>query len=208
MSNTVITTKPSRHSLTKRIHTTTSKITGLFVLLHLLNHLFALAGAEKHIQIMNMLRLIYRHPLVETLLIAAVVCQIITGVILFVNGRKLRKGLMEHLQAWSGLYMSFFFVIHALAVFVLGRYLVGVDTNFYFAAAGLQQLPAVLFFAPYYSMSILSFGVHITCSLQGVAAKRYGRKTAQQLTVVLICLTVMATCLILLAFSGLLYPIS
>ncbi len=202
MATTVTTTKPSRQSPAKMIHTTTSKIIGLFVLLHLLNHLFALAGPQKHIEIMEILRLIYRQPLGETLLITAVVFQIITGVMLFVKGRKLRKNLFEHLQAWSGLYLSFFLVVHVLAVLVLGRQILKVETDYYFASAGLQQLPSVLFFAPYYSTSILSFGIHITCSLRQVVSREYGWKVAKVLTVILLCLTISVTALIMLAFAG------
>lgn len=43
-----------------------------FVLLHLSNHLLSLAGTSAHIEAMELLRKIYRQPILETILLGTV----------------------------------------------------------------------------------------------------------------------------------------
>jgi len=57
--------------------------------------------------------------------------------------------------------MAVFFLIHVGAV-MGGRYILELDTNFYFGAVGLNTFPFTLFFLPYYSLAILSFFGHIS----------------------------------------------
>ncbi|MCR6640756.1 MAG: hypothetical protein NVV82_17625 [Sporocytophaga sp.] len=70
---------------------------------------------------------------------------------------------MKKIQVWSGLYLAVFFFFHITAV-ILGRYLLQLDTNFYFGAAGLNTFPFNLFFLPYYALAILSFFGHIAAT--------------------------------------------
>lgn len=146
--------------LTRRIHYYSGVIIALFVVLHLANHAFSLIGVEKHVEVMAQLRKIYRNVFVETLLLCAVGVQIFSGIQLYRSRFKIAKGFYEKLQLWSGLYLAMFFVIHLSAVMV-GRFLLKLDTNFYFGAAGLNYFPFNLFFIPYYSFAIFSFFAHI-----------------------------------------------
>lgn len=144
----------------KRLHYVSGLTITVFVGLHLCNHLCSLYGAEKHIEVMNTLRLFYRNLLAETVLIAAVLVQVFSGIRLFRAGRKTAVSRFDKLQLWTGLYLAFFFIIHLSAVFG-GRYLLHLDTNFYFGVAGLNSFPLNLFFIPYYGLAILSFFGHI-----------------------------------------------
>ena len=144
----------------KKLHFITGLTITLFVGLHLFNHFFSLFGADRHIEIMNSLRPIYRNKLVETVLIIAVIIQIFSGIKLFRTNRKLATTFFDKLQIWTGLYLATFFVIHLSAVFV-GRLILNLDTNFYFGVAGLNSFPFNLFFIPYYSLAIISFFGHI-----------------------------------------------
>lgn len=63
----------------KKIHYISGLTIILFIGLHLFNHLFSLFGAEKHIELMNSLRVIYRNIFVEAILLLAVLTQIISG---------------------------------------------------------------------------------------------------------------------------------
>lgn len=144
----------------RKFHYFSAIIITAFIVLHLVNHAASLISIDTHIDLMNQLRKLYRHPVAEWLLIIAVLFQIFSGIRLFLIQRKTAKGFFERLQLWSGLYLAFFFVIHLSAVFA-GRYLLKLDTNFYFGTAGLNKFPFNLFFIPYYSLAVLSFFSHI-----------------------------------------------
>lgn len=146
--------------LTRRIHYYSGITIALFVTLHLTNHAFSLMGIEKHIEVMTQLRKVYRNIFAEILLLSAVCVQIFSGIQLYRSRFKIAKGFYERLQLWSGLYLAIFFVIHLSAVMV-GRFILQLDTNFYFGAAGLNQFPFNLFFIPYYSLAIFSLFAHI-----------------------------------------------
>ncbi len=146
--------------LTRRIHYYSGITIASFVILHLMNHAVSLIGIEKHIEVMTQLRKIYRNIFAEILLLSAVSVQIFSGIQLYRSRFKIAKGFYEKLQLWSGLYLAIFFVIHLSAVMV-GRFILKLDTNFYFGAAGLNHFPFNLFFIPYYSFAIFSFFAHL-----------------------------------------------
>ena len=144
----------------KSIHFVSGVLLATFIGLHLFNHACALFGAELHIGVMQTLRKLYRHTLVETVLLLAVATQIYSGLRLFLIRGGLVFGFFEKLQLWSGLYLAFFFIIHVGAVMV-GRGLLGLETNFYFGVAGLNTFPLNIFFVPYYALAIISFFGHL-----------------------------------------------
>lgn len=144
----------------KSLHYFSGIVISVFVAFHLLNHAVSVFGAEQHIAVMKLLRVVYRNVFIETLLLAAVLVQIITGLWLFNKGRKWASTFFEKLQLWSGLYLAIFFVIHLSAV-LGGRWVLHLDTNYYFGVAGLNTFPFNLFFIPYYGLAVLSFFGHI-----------------------------------------------
>jgi hypothetical protein len=144
----------------KKIHYISGLTITLFVGLHLFNHFTSIFGTDKHIEIMNILRQFYRNIFIETILLFAVLVQIISGLKLFKTNRKLVNTSFEKLHIWTGLYLAIFFVIHLSAV-LGGRYFLHLDTNFYFGVAGLNSFPTNLFFIPYYGLAIISFFGHI-----------------------------------------------
>lgn len=145
----------------KKIHYLSGLILSIFVGFHLFNHAWSVFGATQHIQIMNALRIVYRNIFIETLLLSAVFAQIVSGLKLFMARRKNAKTRFEQLQIYSGLYLAFFFIIHVSAV-LAGRFLLKLDTNFYFGVAGVNTFPFSLFFIPYYGFAILAFFGHIS----------------------------------------------
>ena len=144
----------------KKIHYFSGVIVSTFVVIHLFNHFFALFGAAEHIEMMNKLRVLYRNIFAETVLLIAVVMQIISGLKLFIIKRKSTKRGFDKLQIWTGLYLAIFFIIHLSAI-LAGRYVLQLDTNFYFGVAGLNTFPFNLFFIPYYGLAIFCFFGHI-----------------------------------------------
>ena len=146
--------------LTKKLHYFSGLTITIFTGIHLFNHAWSVFGVDEHIKLMKILRLIYRNIFVEIILLSAVLIQIISGIKLFIVNRKMAVSRFEKLQVWSGLYLALFFVIHITAVFG-GRFILKLDTNFYFGVAGLNTFPFNLFFVPYYGLAIISFFGHI-----------------------------------------------
>ncbi|RIW13399.1 hypothetical protein D0X99_16645 [Algoriphagus lacus] len=145
----------------RKVHFLSGLIISVFIGMHLINHGSAVLGEEKHIEVMNSFRKIYRNVFLETILISAVVVQIFSGLSLFRSRKNQVRSFFENLPYWSGLYLAFFLLIHLSAVF-FGRLVLDLDTNFYFGAAGLNTFPYNLFFIPYYSLAIVSFFGHIS----------------------------------------------
>ncbi|MFK8036767.1 MAG: hypothetical protein AB8B74_00630 [Crocinitomicaceae bacterium] len=145
----------------KKLHYFSGITISIFVGLHLFNHSYSLFGAKAHIELMNDLRIGYRNIIAETILLFAVIIQIISGIKLFLKKRKTELDFFGKLQIWTGLYLAIFLLIHLSAVF-LGRLLLNLDTNFYFGVAGLNTFPLNLFFIPYYGLGIISFFGHIS----------------------------------------------
>jgi hypothetical protein len=118
----------------KKIHYISGLTIALFVGLHLFNHICSIFGGDKHIEIMNVLRHFYRNFFVETILLLAVLVQLISGLKLFRTNIKIAKTNFEKLHIWTGLYLAIFFVIHLSAI-LGGRLFLHLDTNFYFGVA-------------------------------------------------------------------------
>jgi hypothetical protein len=144
----------------KRIHYISGLIITIFIGLHLFNHAYGIFGADKHIELMNTLRVFYRNVLVECVLLCCVILQIYSGLKLFWVNRKTATTLFNRLHIWTGLYLAIFLVIHLGAV-LAGRFYFHLDTNYYFGVAGLNSFPLNLFFIPYYALAIFSFFGHI-----------------------------------------------
>jgi succinate dehydrogenase/fumarate reductase cytochrome b subunit len=84
----------------KKIHYISGLIITLFVGLHLFNHFCSIIGANKHIEVMNVLRLFYRNSFIETVLLLAVLVQIFSGLKLFKTNRKIANTFFEKLHIW------------------------------------------------------------------------------------------------------------
>lgn len=141
----------------KTIHYWSGITLSVFIGFHLFNQLMSLIGADAHIKVMQAFRTVYRHPVVETVLLAAVLFQVVTGLKMVFTPK--RSSIAEKIQVYSGLYLSFFLLFHVGAV-LYGRWL-GMDTRFYFAAAGLNMYPATLFFIPYYLLAVAAITLHV-----------------------------------------------
>ena len=186
-----------RPDLPRTLHRGAAVAAGLYVLVHVLNHLLALDGIETHIAFMQAARKVTRIPAVEALLLAAVAVQAGSGLRLLWRRRGQRRLSFARLQALSGAYLVFFLAVHVVSV-LFGRAVLHLDTNFYFAAAGLQVNPYPLFFVPYYGLAVAALFVHLACVLRRVAAGlAWGS----------IALGAVAAVLIVAAFSGVFYPV-
>lgn len=132
-----------------------------FAIAHISNHIMMFAGVGQHIAVMNALRLVYRNPIVEAVLLGAILFQMTSGAILLWKGRHSRTSAIGRLQAASGALLLLFLAIHVSAV-LTGR-ASGVDTNIYFAVAGYYAGMA-WFFVPYYFIAVAALFTHIGCA--------------------------------------------
>ena len=133
-----------------------------FIILHLFNHIVSIEGADSHIAVMNTLRILYRNLIVESIILLSLLTQIVIGLYFVFRSRNRRHGFFPKAQAFSGLYIAFFLLLHIGAVFN-GRYNLDLDTNFYFAAAGLYVGWLKLFFIPYYLFAVIAVFTHVAC---------------------------------------------
>lgn len=146
------------------LHLCSALAIGLFLLVHLGNHLVGLQGQQAHVDYMAAARGFYRNGILEPILLALIAWQTLSGVTMVIRGWKGRQGKVAWLQALSGLYLAFFLLNHVGAVLV-GRGWLGLDTDFRFAAAGFFVPPWQLFFAPYYFLAVFCLFAHIGCAL-------------------------------------------
>ena len=170
----------------RKIHYLSGVIITIFAGLHLVNHVCSIFGADTHIEVMDSLRLFYRNIFIETILLCAVAVQIVSGLRLIRANRKTATSTFDNLHLWTGFYLAIFFVIHVSAV-LAGRFLLNLDTNFYFGVAGLNTFPFNLFFIPYYSLAIISFFGHVA-SIHSKKMKRsfFGLTPAEQSKTILL----------------------
>lgn len=148
--------------MAKKIHYFTGILLILFISGHVLNHTMILVSEELHLQFMATFRKIYRIPVVEVLLYAAVGVQLVTGGRLLWKKWRHTHGIWDKLQVWSGAFFLYFLVMHPLAV-IWGRYVWELDTNLYFGAAVLNVKPLVYYFVFHYGLSIWAFFTHLAC---------------------------------------------
>ncbi|MBL9048113.1 MAG: hypothetical protein JNK34_12525 [Tabrizicola sp.] len=142
----------------RTLHRGLAIVLGLFLALHLGNHLAGFCGQDTHLALQTALRQIYRHPLIEPLLLAALALQAGLGTGLLVRQRRLT------LQTASGAWLALFLMIHVGAV-LTARWQ-GTDTTLAFAAAGLHApFPWPQLFAAYYGLAGFAVFAHLSVPL-------------------------------------------
>lgn len=149
----------------RQAHLRVALFLGLFLVVHFATHFAALDGMESHAAMLEIGRAVYRIPLVEALLVAALALQVALGVTLV---RRMARwpggGWWRKAQKWSGIVLAVFIVLHTSAT--LGsRWLFGLDTSFYWAAGTLTLAPLKYGFAPYYSAAVIALVTHVLAAL-------------------------------------------
>jgi succinate dehydrogenase hydrophobic anchor subunit len=84
---------------------------------------------------------------------------------------RVEADLFGTLQTAAGIYLAIYLVSHMIAVFVLGRMVMKVDTDFLFATgapAGLLHDPWNVRLIPHYSLAAWALFIHLGCGLRGV----------------------------------------
>ncbi|MHB1587923.1 MAG: hypothetical protein ACYCRH_13040 [Acidiferrobacteraceae bacterium] len=189
-----------------RLHRASACIIGAYVAVHIFNHLLALKSVEAHIQFMESFRRVYRNPFVEVLLLACVTFQAGSGIYFIKNRWGQRHGFFERVQALSGGYLAYFLLIHVGAV-LYGRTVLRLDTNFYYAAAGMHVSPFQYYFAPYYFLAVVAVFGHIACAVHWLARDNLSEATRNYFGYTVLAIGVVISTLIVAAFAGAFYHI-
>lgn len=145
-------------------HRVSALLLATFLIIHMVNHVVGLSGQTQHIAFMQAIRPIYRHPIIEPVLLALFAVQVATGATMAIKSWRERRGIVAWVQAVSGLYVAAFLLIHVSSV-MLGRIVFGLDIDFRFAAAGFHVAGWPWYFMPYYFLAVFGLFVHVGCAL-------------------------------------------
>lgn len=197
---------PQLNILTSKIHAYSACVLSLFILAHLTNHLMAWEGIAVHQHIMDTLRLVYRHPIGECILMLSVLAQVLTGMLHIRRTGWKQTAFFDKLQMYSGAYLCFFLLAHTTAIWN-ARLLLDLETGFYFGSMVWLVQPYQYIFGLYYLLGILAFVSHIACALRWRLMSRLGTRNTNLLAWGIMLLGVFIWLTIALIFSGCLYEI-
>jgi len=189
----------------KVIHYYTGLTLAIYIGIHLLNHFLILHSEAMHINFMQKARKVYRHPIVESVLLTAVVLQILSGIFLITQKWSRIDSWFDWVQICSGLYLSFFLTNHVRAVMV-GRYKMHLDTNLYYGAGVMNMWPQKLVYIPYYSLAILAFFFHVACIHRIKIKELAPKEIADRQAIAIMILGCAVTLLIIFKMSHLKMP--
>jgi hypothetical protein len=144
--------------------------------------------------------------MVEPILWMAAAFQGVSGIYFITTRWGKRNGFFDRLQALSGAYLAFFLLVH-LAAITFGRVALKLDTNFYYAAAGMHIAPFQLFFFPYYFLAIFALFAHISCAMHWLLRERISETMRHTLAFILLATGFAVSTLIVLAFGGAFYTV-
>jgi succinate dehydrogenase hydrophobic anchor subunit len=188
-----------------RFHRLSAVLLLLFGMAHVANHLAAVESLHAHVAAQNALRVIYRQPVVESLIVIAALSQVWTGWTLVSRAHLQRSDRLRNLQILAGAFLGMFFVSHLTGVFISGRAIQHVDTTFAWATGGPQGLlsnPRSPQFIPYYSLAVLALFLHAAYAGRWALVPMLGERGALKLCYGVIAAGISITLLLLFPMSG------
>lgn len=166
-------------------HGISGAVVALFIAFHLFNHLFGLLGPQAHAEVMELGRQVYRSPVVEPLLVAALLFQVFSGLRLAWEWTSEATDFHRIFQIASGVFLSIFIIGHLNAVFIFARTWAGIETDWAFATGaptGLILDPWSIRLVPHYALGVFFILAHLVSGLRVVLlAHGTARRTADQL---------------------------
>jgi hypothetical protein len=153
------------------VHGLTAAVLALYVSFHIANHLFGLVGPDAHAAVMKIGRTVYRSEVGEPLLVAAMLFQIGTGLLLAWNWSVAPQPFHRTFQVASGAYLSLFILGHMNSVFIYARRFLGIPTDWNFAIGaptGLIHDVWNIRLLPHYALGVFFVMSHIASGLRVV----------------------------------------
>ncbi|MGQ9425098.1 hypothetical protein ACXYTJ_06865 [Gilvimarinus sp. F26214L] len=177
----------------------------LFVVAHIFNHLVGLAGVEAHSEFMDSARAVYRNPVVEPVLLIAVFCQVLLGLYFVYRSWGDRAGFFQKAQVASGCYLALFLLARVGAT-LSARNVFDLDTNFFFAAAGMHTGAWAYFFVPYYFL-VVSIFVHVAAAVHWALTRESDSVAANRTGYVIMGMGAVVAITIVATLGGLFYEV-
>lgn len=151
------------------LHGVLAALLCLFFAFHLTNHLIGLIGPEAHGRIMAAGRIIYRSRLIEPLLVALLLSQILLGAGLARRWTAQPLDRLRALQVGSGAYIGIFALTHLNSAFVSARWVHQTATDWAWASGAPEGLIADAWnirLLPHYAFGALFLILHLSCGLR------------------------------------------
>ena len=143
----------------------------IFLAWHLANHVTAAWSLEENEKIMDSLRVWYRSDIVQPILVALFAFQLLSGLRLLWAAIARRADIYSSIQTATAAYLAVYITSHLIAVFILGRMFLGIDTTFEWASGaptGLLHDPWNVRLIPHYSLAPLFVISHLAMGLRGI----------------------------------------
>jgi hypothetical protein len=150
---------------------TGATIVVMFLVGHLANHVLAIWSLDTNKHVMELLRAWYRSGFVQPVLIALFAWQLLTGLRLLWAKAAHRGDIYSSIQTATASYLFVYIPSHLIAVFVLGRWFLGIDTTFAWASgepSGLLLDTWNVRLIPHYSFAVLFVISHLAMGLRAV----------------------------------------
>ncbi|MFK0375999.1 hypothetical protein [Pandoraea sp. NPDC090278] len=152
-------------------HGVSAMILCLYVFFHLGNHLTGLVGPSAHAAVMDVGQTVYRASVVEPVLVAAFLFQIVSGLYLTWRWSAARQDFFRTFQIASGAYLSLFILGHMNSVFIYARWYLGIPTDWNFATGaptGLIHDAWNIRLLPHYALGVFFVLGHLVAGLRVV----------------------------------------
>jgi hypothetical protein len=189
----------------QQLHKLSLFIVWTFLGLHLTNQLAGFDGAFAYSEFMALARMIYRHPIVEALVLLAFGMQLITGWMECKSIWRQKSDAVRQIKAASSLYLGFFIIIH-ISIILYDRLVQAMDTNLGYIAASLARPTSGYVYMVFYGLSILAIFVQIG-SLGYEKLETNHKGFGYVFFVIMVFGAIAMVYFLLLMLSGGLYPI-
>ena len=178
-------TSPPNPPIKLRVgHGISAAVITVFILFHLTNHLLGWLGPDAHAAVMEIGRSVYRAPIFETILIALLLFQAISGGRLAWYWTAVPSDAYRAFQIGSGAYLAAFLVTHLNSALVSARAVRNIETDWAWASGapeGLIYDAWNIRLLPHYALGVFFVLAHLTSGLRqvllahGVAAQSVNR---------------------------------
>ena len=164
---------PAARSIAKWrvVHGVAAVVILVYVLFHLTNHLLGLWGPEVHAAVMKTGRLVYRSAVVEPVLVALMLFQVIVGARLAWRWSSLPSDAFRVFQIGSGVYLAAFILTHLNSAFISARAVHHTETDWAWASGapiGLIHDAWSIRLVPHYALGVLFVLAHLCSGLRAV----------------------------------------
>ncbi len=192
--------------MVRKVQAMSGLLFSAFLVVHLLNTWLAAAGPETYDGVQRWISLVYQAPVLEWLILGAVLVHVGCAVVRWRSERRGRLPLRARLHRYAGVFLMIVIAGHVAAVRLIPATF-GIRPGFEGVAFSLQFLPG--YFYPYYLLLGLAGAYH---GFNGfiVAAGRLGLqlRVAGRWSYAVAGGAAAFTLVALLAFGGMLFPVA